>query len=88
MKPKFISSIDSNEKCILQTKSDNIEIMIVKDTDEIIQELFDSLLNRYQEGLEQFMEGSGLVFDHVDNLHYKSHKIRIRCGGSYIDFPE
>ena len=30
--------------------SDNIEIMIGNEADEIIQELFDSLLQRYQKG--------------------------------------
>ena len=36
------------------------EIMISKDTAEIIQKHFDSLLDRYQEGLEQSIKGSGL----------------------------
>ena len=33
-------------------KSNNIEIMIGSETDEILEELFKSLLQRYQEGLE------------------------------------
>ena len=35
MKPEFMSSKDSNEKLMLHTKSDNIEIMIDKDTADI-----------------------------------------------------
>ena len=31
---------------------DNMEIMIGNETDEIIKELYESLLERYQEGLE------------------------------------
>ena len=50
MKPKFMSSTDSNEKHTVHTKNDNIEIMIGKDTTEIIQKRFDSFLDRYQEG--------------------------------------
>ena len=38
-----------NAPCIL---SGNIEIMNDSDTDEIIQESFDSVLERYQEGVE------------------------------------
>ena len=38
-----------NAPCIL---SRNIEIMNDSDTDEIIQESFDSALERYQEGVE------------------------------------
>ena len=49
----FISSIpDSDETCIMHTKSDNLEIMITSDTNEVIENLFKSLLQRYQEGLE------------------------------------
>ena len=36
----------------MHTTSDSIEIMIGTETDEIIEELFDSLLQRYQENLE------------------------------------
>ena len=35
------------------TKSDNIEIIITNETDKIIEKLFDSLLQRYQKGLEK-----------------------------------
>lgn len=33
------------------------------------------------------MKGSGLVFDHVDELLYKSHKISLRRGELWIDSP-
>ena len=39
----FISSNDSGETRNLHTKSNNIEIMIDNETDEIIEELFESL---------------------------------------------
>ena len=68
----FISSIINNEKRVLRLKSDNIEIMISDEADEIIKELFDSLKNRYQNNLES-MKGSELVFDYVQLLYYKCH---------------
>ena len=37
----------------MYSKSDNIEIMKGSETDKIIEELFESLLQRYQEGLEE-----------------------------------
>ena len=43
--------------------------MIGNETDEITEELFDSLLQRYQES----MKGSEFVFDCVDLLFYKCH---------------
>ena len=47
MEINFISSKDSNETCTIHTKSDNIEIMIGSETDEIIKNLFESLLQKY-----------------------------------------
>ena len=37
----------------MHSKSDNIEIMIYDEADEVIKELFDSLKNRYLEFLEE-----------------------------------
>ena len=50
----FISSKpDSDETRIMFTKSINIEIMIGSDTNEVIEILFKSLLQGYQENLEE-----------------------------------
>ena len=71
----FISSKpNSDETSIMHTKSNNIEIMIGSDTDEVIENLFKSLLQRYQENLEEKMRGSEFVFDAVDVLHYDLKK--------------
>ena len=43
----FISSKDFDEPRNMHTKSHNIEIMVRSETDEIIEELFKSLLQRY-----------------------------------------
>ena len=34
------------------------------------------------------MRGSEFVFDYVQLLYYKCHKINPDCGGSYIDSPD
>ena len=57
----FISSVDHDEEHVIQSKSDNIEIMIKDEADEVIKELFDSLKNRYQNNLKS-MKGSEFVF--------------------------
>ena len=55
----FISSKkDSNETRTMHAKSDNIEIMMGSETNEIIEELFKSFLQKYQEGLEESTRGS------------------------------
>ena len=58
------------------------------ETDEIIEEIFKSLLLRYQEGLEGSMDGSHFVFDSVDALYYNLNKIILSRGESYIDSLE
>ena len=84
----FISSKDSDETLIMHTKSDNLEILIGHETDEIIEELFESFIQRYQKGLEQSMKKSDFVFDSVYLLYYKFHKISLNRVGSYIDSPK
>ena len=82
------SKPDSDETRIMHTKSDNIEIMIGSDTNEVIEELFKSLLQNYQENLEEKMSGSEFVFDAVNVLYYDLNKISLNRGGSYIDSPK
>ena len=55
----------------MYSKSDNREFMIYDNTDEVIEELFESILNRYQIELETSMRGSDFIFDCVHLLYYK-----------------
>ena len=61
--------------------------MVTDKADEVIEELFESLRNRYQKNLES-IKGSEFVFDYVHLLYYKCHKINLNRGGSYIDSPD
>ena len=72
----------------MHTKSDNEEIMNGSDTDQIIEELFESFLQKYEENLQEKMKGSEFEFDGVDFLYYDFNKISINRGGSYIDSPK
>ena len=78
----------SDETRVMHTRSDNEEFMNGSDTDEIIKELFKSLLQRYQENLQEKMKGSDFAFDGVNYLYYDLNKISIIRGGSYIDSPK
>ena len=53
MSINFISSKDTDETCNIHTKSDNIKIIMVSETNDIIEELRESLLQKYQEGLKE-----------------------------------
>ena len=54
----FVSSKDPDETRTMHTKSNNVETMMGSETDEIIEELFESFLQKYQEGLEELMRRS------------------------------
>ena len=84
----FISSKDSDETQTMHTKSNNIEIMMGNETDEIIEKLFESFLQKYQEGLEESMRGREFAYDSVDALYYNLNKVSLSRGRSYIDSPK
>ena len=69
----------------MHTKSDNIEITMGSKTDDIINELFESLLQNYQKRLEELMRESEFIVDSVDFLYYHLQKISLKRDGSYID---
>ena len=49
MRINFISSLDTGEIRTVYSKSNNVEIMTGIETDDIINKLFESLLEKYQE---------------------------------------
>ena len=84
----FISSKDFDDIRNMHIKSHNIEIMMGSKTDDIIKELFEPLLQKYQKGLKEKMRGSEFVFDSDDLLYHTLHKISLNRGGSYIVSPK
>ena len=80
----FISSKDFDVTRTTHAKSNNAEIMIGSETDEIIEELFKSFLQR----LEESTRRSEFILDSVDALYYDLNKISLSRGGSYIDSPK
>ena len=84
----FVSFTDSNETREMHAKSNNITIMIGFETEDAINELFNTFRKRYQEGLETKMRGSSFTFERIDLLEYRLHKISLNRGSSYIESPE
>ena len=70
---RFMSSKDT-----MHSGSNNIEVVINDKADEVIQVRFKSLFSRYQIGLETMMKGRDFIFDHIDSLFYKCHKINLK----------
>ena len=73
---------------MMYTRSDNIEIMFGDNNDDIIEQLFDTLLKKYEENLQNKLRGSEFEFDGVNFLYYDFNKTSINRGGSYIDSPK
>ena len=78
----------SDETRIMYTRSDNIEIIFGDDNDDVIEQLFESLLKKYEENLQNKMRGSEFEFDGVNFLYYDFNKTSISRGGSYINAPK
>ena len=88
MQITFISSLETGEIRAMNSKSDNVEITMGNEADDIIKKFFESFKKRYQEGLETKIKGSQFIFESVDLSYYSLHQISLNRGGSYIDSPE
>ena len=82
----FVSSKDTGETRTIFVWSDNEEIRLGNETDDI-ENLLKSFLNNYQEEA-LLRNGSGFVFKSVDLLPYNVHKTSLKRGKSYIKSPE
>ena len=58
-----------------------------EDTNTIIRESFKSFLHNYQQE-SKIIKGSDFVFESVDLLDYKLHRVRLSRSGSCIKSPK
>ena len=72
---------------VMHSKNDNIRFTSYNDANKVGDEFFDPLISRYQGNLETSMEGSEFIFDSVQMMYYKCHKVNFRRGGSCTDSP-
>ena len=83
----LISSRDTGGTRIYYVWNGNVFIMQGSDTNDIIREIFRSFLHNYQEELK-IIKGSDIVFESVDLMDYKLHRVRLKRGASYIKSTE
>ena len=74
MHVNFVSSNDTGEIRTIFVWSDNEEIRLGNETDDIIKRLINSFLNNYQKEEIILRNGSNFVFESVDLLSYHFHK--------------
>ena len=87
MRLNLISSKDTRKACTIYVWIDNISIMRGTNTDDIIRELFWSFLRTYQED-SKMIKGSNFIFESVELMDYKLHRVRLRRSGSHIKSSE
>ena len=77
----FNSSKDVDEEGVMHSKNDNLEFMLYDNENELfVNELFESLLSRYQIGLETSLRGSDFIFESVQRFYYKCCKTNFKLG--------
>ena len=88
MHVNFVSSNDNGENRTVFVWSDNEEIRLGNETDDIVKRLISSFLNNYQKEEIILKNGSNFVFESVDLLSYHIHKTNLKREKSYIKSPE
>ena len=88
MHVNFVSSNDTGEIRTIFVWSDNEEIRLGNETDDIIKRLINSFLNNYQKEEIILRNGSNFVFESVDLLSYHIHKTSLKRGNSCIKSSE
>ena len=69
-------SKDVEEERLMPSTSNNIKFTPYGDVNEVINDLFESLHSSYQGNLETSMRGSGFIFESVQLMYYKCHKVQ------------
>ena len=88
-KTSFVSlKPDSDEMRLMYTRSNPAEFMNGSETEEIIESLYRSLLQKYNDNLQEKMKGSDFVFNGINYFHYDFNRVSISKDGSYIESPK
>ena len=89
IKNNFISVKDIEDTCTIYSASKPVEIVMGSDTGNIIDTLFNTILNKIHLAMETSNErGSRFTHDSVRLLYYHCQRIGIKRGESYIMSPD
>ena len=72
----------------MDSTSGNIKFALHNDPNDVVDELFQPLRSSYLGNLETWIRGSDFIFDSVQLMYEKSHKVSFICAGSYLDEKE
>ena len=89
MQNNCVSTKDFEETRTIYSASKPVAIFMGTDTDDVIDRLFDTILQRFQQAIEKSNErGSELTHESVVLLYYYFQKIDIRRAESYMKSPD
>ena len=89
MQNNFISDKDLQDTRTIYSASESVEIFMGSDTENTIDTLFNTILERIQQAIETSNErGSGFTHESVALLYYYFQRIDIRRAESYIISPD
>ena len=89
MQNNFISDKDFEDTSIIYLASKPVEIFMGSDTENAIDTLFNTILDRIQQAIETSNKrGSGFTLESVALLYYYSQNIDIRRSESYMLSPD
>ena len=71
----------------MHSNSNNMKFKSYNDANEVVDEPFELLRSRYQENLETAMRTSDFIFDSIQLMYYKCHKVNFRRSG-FADWIE
>ena len=89
MQNSCISTTNFEETRIIYSASEPVEIFMGSDTEDVIDTLFNTILQRFQQAQETSNDkGSKFIPESVELLYYYFQKIDIRRAESYIMSPD
>ena len=80
--------LTKRDRIAFYVKSKNIECHLSDNSEDILNQLFDSLLKYFNDKLLICRTDSSYVFENVEGISIHFHKIDLRRGSSYIPTPE
>ena len=84
----FVSQKPGAKIRVMYTRSTPVEFMIGSETEEVAENLIMSILQKYEDNLQNKMKGSDFIFNGINYLYYDLNRITISKGGSYIESPK
>ena len=82
-----LTSKDTEEEHVMHSTSDNIKFTH-NNANKVVNKFFESLCSKYQDNLEISMRRSNFIFDSVQPMYFKCHKVNFKRSGWYIDSPD